>query len=934
MTSTRSPEPEAPTAARGPERFAVRPVAPARPSLGKAALAALALLGLLVGIPAALWALSGPPPVPSGLPGRDDLTQPLTVDALLTVLAAVVWLAWLQFAVCTLVELVSLVRGGGLPRPVPLSGRSQALARALVGTLLVGTSFLGSTGAASAVTVTPDVATGGTVQVVDERGGAADGVAPGDAAPAGDARAAEPGGPVDRPAQRMERVPGVPADMVDVIGHKVAVVQPPDGHYHDNLWDIAERHLGDGRRWKEVFDLNQGRQQPDGGELVLGRLIQPGWVLIMPDDARGVPRVHAVADEAPAPVPSDEAPLEAPGEAPADAPATDRLASDRLGVALTGGLLAAVLAGALAAERRRRRGTDPGDDALEAEVRLLVGADPERVQRLDHALRALSGTCRAERVALPQVYAASVDDDAVELRVAPPAPTAPAPWSALDGGARWRLERDVAAAHATTEEPADLGHAPYPGLVCLGRDDRGADVLVDLEAVAGPLAVGGAGTVAREVVSALAVQLATAPWADDQQVWGHHLAPVLAAVTGPSLHPVDDLGPLLAAWAEHSPRRDAQEVLGGRLGRHPGSSPQYLLLGSQPDEESLARLDALVAAGARGLGVVAAVPLPGARWRLEVDEAGRLSVPLLDLELDAVRLTEAAAEELATLFAAAREEAAPVAADRPRVPAVPHGTATDDGHWGSAPVRVGLLGPLELRADGQLDASRRDLATEVVVFLAAQTAPVHPSVVGASVWPRGVTPEVRDATIARTRDWLGTDDDGNPLLRETAEGRLHLAPDVAVDWWAFCALVGRARDAAPREERELLRRALQLVRGEVLVGRPAGRYSWLPRTRLERQAVELVVDAAHRLAEVSTDDDPSGAAAACRAGLRLAPTSQVLWRDLLRAEHRRPDGPGTAAVVDEAVQELQAAGGGLEPETEALVVELLPGHRPDDEQVG
>lgn len=732
----------------------------------------------------------------------------------------------------------------------------------------------------------------------------------------------------------MERVPGVPADMVDVIGHKVAVVQPPDGHYHDNLWDIAERHLGDGRRWKEVFDLNQGRQQPDGGELVLGRLIQPGWVLIMPDDARGVPRVHAVADATTTtPVPSDEAPLEAPGEAPGEAPA-DLLASDRLGVALTGGLLAAVLAGALAAERRRRRGTDPGDDALETEVRLLVGAEPERVRRLDHALRALSGTCRAERVALPQVYAASVDDDAVELRVAPPAPTAPAPWSALDGGARWRLERDVAAAREAAEEPTDLGHAPYPGLVCLGRDDRGADVLVDLEAVAGPLAVGGAGTVAREVVSALAVQLATAPWADEQQVWGHHLAPVLAGVTGPSLHAVDDLGPLLAAWAERSPRRDAQEVLGGRLGRHPGSSPQYLLLGSEPDEESLARLDALVAAGARGLGVVAAVPLPSARWRLEVDEAGRLSVPLLDLELDAVRLTEAAAEELATLFAAAREEAAPVAADRPRVPAVPHGTATDDGHWGSAPVRVGLLGPLELRADGQLDASRRDLATEVVVFLAAQTAPVHPSVVGASVWPRGVTPEVRDATIARTRDWLGTDDDGNPLLRETAEGRLHLAPDVAVDWWAFCALVGRARDAAPREERELLRRALQLVRGEVLVGRPAGRYSWLPRTRLERQAVELVVDAAHRLAEVSTDDDPSGAAAACRAGLRLAPTSQVLWRDLLRAEHRRPDGPGTAAVVDEAVQELQAAGGGLEPETEALVVELLPGHRPDDEQVG
>ena len=39
----------------------------------------------------------------------------------------------------------------------------------------------------------------------------------------------------------------------------VVTVQPPDGRYHHNLWDIAEQHLGDGRRWKEIFELNKGR---------------------------------------------------------------------------------------------------------------------------------------------------------------------------------------------------------------------------------------------------------------------------------------------------------------------------------------------------------------------------------------------------------------------------------------------------------------------------------------------------------------------------------------------------------------------------------------------------------------------------------------------------------------------------------------------------
>ena len=42
--------------------------------------------------------------------------------------------------------------------------------------------------------------------------------------------------------------------------------------------------LGDGRRYKEIYELNKGLVQPDGRKLELARLIQPGWNLV---DARG-----------------------------------------------------------------------------------------------------------------------------------------------------------------------------------------------------------------------------------------------------------------------------------------------------------------------------------------------------------------------------------------------------------------------------------------------------------------------------------------------------------------------------------------------------------------------------------------------------------------------------------------------------------------------
>ncbi|MGV9979451.1 hypothetical protein ACWDUH_17400 [Micromonospora wenchangensis] len=65
------------------------------------------------------------------------------------------------------------------------------------------------------------------------------------------------------------------------------VVGPPVGGQREYLYQIAATTLGDGNRYREVFELNRGRRQPDGGRLTDPAELRPGWVLALPPDARG-----------------------------------------------------------------------------------------------------------------------------------------------------------------------------------------------------------------------------------------------------------------------------------------------------------------------------------------------------------------------------------------------------------------------------------------------------------------------------------------------------------------------------------------------------------------------------------------------------------------------------------------------------------------------
>ncbi|WP_405582711.1 BTAD domain-containing putative transcriptional regulator [Streptomyces sp. NBC_01190] len=237
------------------------------------AFAALAVL--VVGVPGVLLYLIGSP-FPHHF-DSDLVQQPITSETFVNTLAVVVWLAWAQFTACVLVEAKAAVSGVGMPHRVPASGPSQLLARQLIAALLlIGVSTAG---------MVPGLAQIG--QHHETASQARPGVAVTAQQTPGQFQAARQAAAV--PHQQTAARPGA--------GHGAAQsareatkfyrISPPEGRHHDSLWEIAQRHLGDGRRYKEIYELNKDRVQPDGSRLSQASLIRPGWVMEMPADAHG-----------------------------------------------------------------------------------------------------------------------------------------------------------------------------------------------------------------------------------------------------------------------------------------------------------------------------------------------------------------------------------------------------------------------------------------------------------------------------------------------------------------------------------------------------------------------------------------------------------------------------------------------------------------------
>ena len=1102
--------------ATGAGRFTQQaPGAPRRSRTG-ALFSALALLTLVAGVPAGLYFLAAPlfQDDGGGLGDTVSLTGTIGMNQVLAVLVVVAGLAWLQFVVCVLVELGAALRGGVLATPVPLSGPSQRLARWLVGGMLLVGVMAGQIGVAQAA-VRPDLGAARNVSSVSSHQQAA--LADPDTLYVFDAntvppqaetvstasnrqltahQAAAEAATARRVAAQAEREASgqLSRDELALDGHKVYRVETPTGRHHDTLWEIAERHLGDGRRYHEIYRLNEGRIQPDGRTLHLARLIQPGWRLIMPEDAVGVSRWVADrnapapaptpapatdpssngATTAPAPpakpssaaqpsssakpttarpTPSRSVPASTPTESstgravnpgdpgyvaaqhppvigqgqtilptdptpprgttaaapssstarptptqatqtqapktqapktqppqtqapktqppqtqapktqapqtqapesqaanptvPAKPPTASRISpttappivsdthaqapgqddGSSLPIELIGaGLLTAALLGTLLLIRRRRIGgqDQPGEIERETEVWLRTGADADRGALLDLALRSLPRACREASLPLPQAYGAVVDNDGLDLLLTMAHVSAPPPWAALDEGLRWRLT------YADAQHLVAHGDSAYPLLASVGRDHQGRDALINLGAAAGPVAVIGAPAMSAAVVRALALGLAGNPWSRGIEVLTADLPPQLPAIAAGRLIPCTNAKALtdqLEQGSTRMPRTGPVQILTG--GPAPGSRPERVAIYGAPlNVQTASRLQTVVGRGA-DLAVLVAGELPGARWRLQVDDAGVLTCEELSLTVTANRLGDGSIDRLHSLFVSAGTPNLPTASG-PQGERVVSGEGpdamveTDDITWAQAPVRIAILGDVEIHAPGRIDPRRLVVAEEILAYLALHPAGTHPTVLGAAIWPRGVTADVRDDMLAEVREWLGDDDSGNPRLREGSDGRLRLAADVPCDWDVLRTLVTRADQTKERtRERDLLVRALHLIRGPLVGGIAHGTYTWLPRTGVERQAEHLVLDAASRLCRITSEDgDQLAVEQAATAGLRAVPHAQHLWRSIIRAEYALGGPARLNDVADHVRFVLASSGVDMEPETATLIDHL------------
>ncbi|MET8944648.1 BTAD domain-containing putative transcriptional regulator [Streptomyces sp. NPDC004542] len=824
-----------------PRNRTPQPVRVRRRSVGdfvKAFLAFVALLALVVGVPGALAVTVGWP-LPHEAPSLDWLQQEITVTTFLHVLTVIVWLAWAQFTACVLVEVKAALSGVGLPGRVPGAGPSQLLARQLVAALLL----VGAT----AASLTPGLSQLGHSLEGNQKGTVA-------------AAQQTPGSLFTQPREQAASAAAAVAEQASHAaaqadaggggtakegGTKYYRIQPPEGRHHDSLWEIAQRHLGDGRRYKEIYELNKDRVQPDGSRLSEASLIRPGWIMEMPGDAHGGelvenPDAHvshevrqqihdyagtgdhtreqgqqhagggtgggtgashvSLPQQRPAPDGGQGQQHAAPAPTADGSGDSGGSGSDSFGLPealLAAPLLAAGLLGALGRRRRQalwqsalgavggRRGMEPPTPtggAQDVQDALLVGADPDGVRLLDRSLRGLAASLAAESRALPVVYAAWLSNGDLHLQLAQPAGKPPAPWKPGQDQTFWMLARTDAERY----EDVDTA-APYPGLVSLGTMDD-SRLLLNLEAVPGIVSLSGREADRAALFASVAAELATNGWSDRMTITLVGFGEDLTALAPNRLRHLDGIEALIETMeAETRQRRGAlgaaghDSVLTGRTG--PAQHTRW------------APHLVLLAAQPAAEDAVRLAELAADASRLGIGylvgtETGDLPGAAWEMEITAQGklLAPLLGLELdAQLLPAAQRQAVVelfVEADPERDPDGPTTTPpflVDISEQGRPAVYARLVGAYEIIGLDTPDGDRSALLHEALALLLLHREGVHPRVLASALWPRGVTDDVREALMERLRAWLGTDPDGSPRLSADETGRLTLAKSVVSD---------------------------------------------------------------------------------------------------------------------------------------------------------
>lgn len=735
----------------------------------------------------------------------------------------------------------------------------------------------------------------------------------------------------------------------------------------DTLSGLAERHLGDARRWPEIHRLNGHLiDDPD--------LIDVGWVLKVPlrvdsphEDSPHVDSPHEDPQPRAGTVPSPAQPAEqggggtsaSPDAASPDAASpdvgssdfsedagTDRVVPlDEQGVdatqvsalvgglsALTAGAVVAGLAGARALRARARpvgrRFLWPDEELARYEAALGLRAAPDegpaREVLLDRVLRQLAAHWHTAGVPAPRLLRALVSDRDVRFEFAETVPLPdhvdPTPAGA---SASWAVVR----ACAPVDHPA-----AYPGLVTLGRDPDGDLVMVDLlaDGVLGLAAEEGADLA--EAWSALVIELACAPWATecvlhvvtDDAAFVRAVAGDRSAFAVSATEALADLEEVAAARQAIADQTGDPAVARLDPDRAEAWAPHLVVFESAPDPAQRRRLEA-AASGALGLAGV--FPVTGDRpaastWTLSGGAHGVRGVhSRLGDVLEAQTVPRATRDAVAGLAASAEAADAVPAAWWAVDPATERKVNVVSLH--PAPPRAQgprllLLGPLEIeQTAGDAPTRARRQCLEYLAWLLE-----HPSATAVGMARSLLVAEgTRRSNMSRLRTWLGRDREGTPYLPDAYSGRIALHPEVTSDWQELQAL---AAVGLNRMSFEALKLALSLVRGAPLADAAPGQWHWAEELRSDM--VALIRDlgvVASRVARERGDLD-SARWAANRA-LVAAPEDELLLVERIRTEHAagRPD--DVRRLAQRVHRTARVLGVDLLPETIDALQETIEG---------
>ncbi len=614
------------------------------------------------------------------------------------------------------------------------------------------------------------------------------------------------------------------------------------------------------------------------------------------------------------------------------------------------------------ARRRGRRIALPSDPAtLRTEQELRRLAAPDARTRARQALATLGDVITAAGRELPHVLGARVRVDAVELLLAQPAGTPPAPFTQGRTKATWRLDLSNAA-------HADSARDVLPALLTTGHLDDGHALLVNLERLQTATATGPDELVDRLLITA-ATELATSdgPWFDVLAVGFPELH-----TAGARIRPCTDLTEALGLLADRA--RDLRgrlattdgpaDVADRRLHDPDGDWTLTVLISrNTPSPDQLARLVDTVTALPGGLAALVPGDATGApaRFALSQDDQGpRLDVTPLGLTVRPHLMAVESYQRLGELFTAAADTSDVAAGDPPydaypgeSLPLASGASAssasvlTDEQQeeaWSErepeqqdevaepgaqrdeamAAVQVSILGPLEIT--GTVADLQPKMAELVLALALAGPTGLRNIQLAAMMGPDPDTPKPSDQLrqlITRTRGKLGKAPDGQArILCDSAY--VYRTHAITLDWTRFQELTDRG---AKRNSTTDLWEALALVRGPVL----DGCYHWWLETPVIENIRAEIVDAADLLAELELDADrPDRSARAARQGLASDPYAEQLWRTLMRAEYEA----GNMSRVHEAwkaclkaVAEV-SADGDPHPETAALYRRLTSARRP------